>query len=193
MDFDSTAEHRKKKEKTLLHGISIKNFWTTPYEVFDALDREFDFDLDAAATAETAKCPHWMGLDHPNLLMRNSLLSEIPWPGRRVFLNPPYSPDGGGIFKWVVRARMETLRSDGEVHWVVLLLPGTMDTDWATYLAEEADEFRFTPRIRFIDPMGGGRTNPMGGSLIAVLRRDIYPGPGGPRVKYGWAPWKEKR
>ena len=194
-DYDATAEARK-KEKVLRHGISIKNFWGTPLGVFDALDQEFDFDLDAAAEASTALCPEWLGLDHPVAVYRDAL--TLPqWPGRRVFLNPPYSPDGGTILRWAVKA--STMVTVGFAEHAVLLLPGTPDTEWAEYLAEHADEIRFTPRIRFVDP-AGGRTNPMGGSMVVVLR--------GTRVHalpnktsstgylalttYGFAPWKEE-
>ncbi len=38
--------------------LSSKNMcWCTPQDFFDALNREFSFTLDAAATDKTAKCP----------------------------------------------------------------------------------------------------------------------------------------
>lgn len=179
-----------KKEKVLRHGISIKNFWGTPWDVFQALDEEFDFDLDAAAESESAKCKQWLGLDHPDKRRRDALAGP-EWPGLRSFLNPPYSPDGGTIFRWVARAHSESQHKEH----VVGLLPGTADTDWANYCFEHADEMRFTPRIPFTDP-AGGRTAPMGGSLVVVFReRPIWR----PRLKLdhayvtlGYAPWKEK-
>lgn len=30
--------------------------WATPQELFDALDAEFDFDLDPCSTSENCKC-----------------------------------------------------------------------------------------------------------------------------------------
>lgn len=183
---------RGRREKVLLHGISITNFWATPYKVFDCLDREFDFDLDAAATTETAKCPKWLGLDHPDPRRRNAF--RISWPGRRFFLNPPYSPDGGGLDRWVGYAYSEA--QDRELG--VLLLPGTPDTAWAEFLWEQGAELRFTPRIRYIDPEGM-RTNPMGSSLVAIIRpgqmkRDIHHPellPLAEPIIFGYAPWKE--
>lgn len=38
---------------------SKKMDWCTPIELFNELDREFHFDLDAAATAKSAKCKHF--------------------------------------------------------------------------------------------------------------------------------------
>ncbi len=191
MDHSATADSRKKREKVLLHGISITNFWATPYTVFDALDREFDFDLDVAATQETAKCPQWLGLDHPEVGRRDAF--RIPWPGKRGFLNPPYSPDGGGVFKWVACAYSEAQ----DMECVVMLLPATPDTEWAEFLWEQGAELRFTPRIRFIDPEGQ-RTNPMGGSLVAIIRPDqVKRSMKHPQllsdaepIIFGYAPWK---
>jgi len=188
-DYDSTAEYQA-GEKVLRHGISIKNFWGTPHDVFDHLDREFDFDLDAAAEAASAKCKSWLGLDHPDPSRRNALAGP-PWPGRRAFLNPPYSPDGGTIFRWVTRAYLEAQTKEH----VVLLLPGTADTDWALFCYEHADEIRFTPRIRFVDPMSG-RVNPKGGSMVVVMRPEdsetypLEPLERMARVSFGYAPWK---
>lgn len=188
-DYEATAEYRA-KEKTLRHGISIKNFWATPLDVFDALDQEFDFDLDAAAEAESAKCRNWLGPGHPDPARRDALTGP-PWPGRRVFLNPPYSPDGGTIFRWVARAHLE---AQSKEH-VVLLLPGTADTDWAQFCYEHADDIRFTPRIRFVDP-AGGRINPMGGSMVVVMRPadseayHLRPDERTAHVSFGYAPWK---
>ena len=40
--------------------LSSKNMcWCTPQDFFDALNREFSFTLDAAATDKTAKCPRY--------------------------------------------------------------------------------------------------------------------------------------
>ena len=174
----------------LYMGLSIKNFWATPQDVFDALDREFRFDLDAAAEAKTAKCKEWLGLDHPDPERRNAL--TMSWPGKRTFLNCPYSPDGGGIGRWVNRALAEVERRGGFDSCIVMLLPGTADTEWAIRLYKAGAELRFTPRIAFLDPCGGGRSAPTGGSLVAVLRPGMVERPSrdAAPVVLGFAPWK---
>lgn len=43
--------------KSLL--TSNKDDWCTPQAFFDELDREFHFDLDAAASSENAKCKRY--------------------------------------------------------------------------------------------------------------------------------------
>jgi len=190
MHYDEDGQ--RKKEKVLRHGISIKNFWGTPLPVFQAMDDEFDFDLDAAAEAETALCKEWLGLDHPDKNRRDALTGPV-WPGRRSFLNPPYSPDGGTLFRWVMRAHTEAQGKE----LVVLLLPGTADTDWANFCWSSGAELRFTPRISFKDPLGG-RTAPMGGSLVVVMRPGQVERKLGARrageelISFGYAPWKKE-
>lgn len=71
-DYDATVTGRK-KEPVLRYGISIKNFWGTPSEVYDALDAEFNFDLDAAAEDRMALCGSWLGLGHPDPLRQDAL------------------------------------------------------------------------------------------------------------------------
>lgn len=56
------------------------NRWKTPPEIFDPLHREFNFDLDAAADAETAQLDHYL----------TDALDLVEWPGQRIWLNPPY-------------------------------------------------------------------------------------------------------
>ncbi len=187
MTYDELGGKKAPRKRDTRHGISLKNFWGTPGHVFQSLDEEFDFDCDVAAEAISAKCSSWLGLDHPEEDRRDSL-SGPRWPGMRSFLNPPYSPDGGTIFSWVVRAHSESQHKDV----VVMLLPGTADTDWAHYCYAHADEMRFTPRIAFIDP-NGWRTQPMGGSLVVVFRREpLRRLEGHALVTIGFAPWKKQ-
>ena len=63
--------------------------WRTPRECYDALHDEFGFVLDAAATAESALCDEYFGLDHIDPVRRDALATT--WGSRAVFLNPPYS------------------------------------------------------------------------------------------------------
>ncbi len=60
------------------HGGS--DDWRTPYRLFRNLHREFNFNLDGAAT------------EHDTLLPRfTDDISRQSWDGERVFCNPPYS------------------------------------------------------------------------------------------------------
>lgn len=66
--------------------------WSTPKDLFNELDKEFCFDLDAASTHENALCEkHWT-------IAENGLV--MPWEGN-VWCNPPY---GRQIGEWVRKA-----------------------------------------------------------------------------------------
>ena len=65
--------------------------WCTPQDLFDKLNAEFDFVLDAAATDKTAKCELYYTPETDGL-------SQSRDRGGAVFCNPPY---GREIGKWV--------------------------------------------------------------------------------------------
>ena len=65
---------------------SEKMDWGTPQALFDALDEEFSFNLDAAANDHNAKCGMY-------LTQEDDALAQPSWPvprGSSVWLNPPY-------------------------------------------------------------------------------------------------------
>ena len=61
---------------------SERHDWETPQDFFDALNDEFGFDLDAAASAENAKCREFFDEEADGL--------SSDWGGRTVWCNPPY-------------------------------------------------------------------------------------------------------
>ena len=106
---------------------SNKMDWGTPQAFFDLLDREFEFTLDACASAGNAKCRRYWTQEDDAL--------KQTWPGR-VWCNPPYGRDIGD---WVRKAFQESLR--GSI--VVLLIPARTDTAyWHNYVMRAA-EVRF--------------------------------------------------
>lgn len=56
--------------------------WATPQDLFDLLDREFRFTVDAAASDDNAKCARYW------TVRQNGLAQD--WTGERVFCNPPW-------------------------------------------------------------------------------------------------------
>ena len=99
---------------------NVTEHWSTPADVYGALDREFGFTLDP--------CP----LKGVEGLTRS-------WEGERVFCNPPYGP---GILKWI--------RKSMEAEIAVYLLPARTDTTWWHGWALLAEEVRFIKgRLRF--------------------------------------------
>jgi phage N-6-adenine-methyltransferase len=67
----------------------------TPAKVFDPLNAEFGFTLDAAANARNAKVSQFFDLESNGL--------ERSWGSHRVWCNPPYSD----IRPWVEKAWWE--------------------------------------------------------------------------------------
>lgn len=93
--------------------------WRTPHAFFEALDAEFGFDLDVAATKENTWKDNYLGPDHCNPWDRNALVrtwANVNW------MNPPYSQCSAFLEKAAEEAHMG--------HVVVALLPSRTDTRW---------------------------------------------------------------
>lgn len=88
--------------------------WSTPQDFFDRLDWKYHFTLDAAATAENAKCARFFTAEDDGLTKN--------WGGQIVFCNPPY---GREIGRWVRKGYEESRAAV-----VVMLLPARTDTRW---------------------------------------------------------------
>ena len=100
--------------------------WSTPADLYAALDDEFHFTLDP--------CP----MDDAERIMEHDGLARS-WAGERVFCNPPYGPRVG---LWLAKAR--------EAEVAVFLLPSRTDTRWFHDYALKADEIRFVKgRLKF--------------------------------------------
>ena len=68
---------------------SDKNFWETPQKLFDELDAEFHFTLDAAASDENHKCARYFTQNDDGLRQN--------WEGETVFCNPPSGSKETGL------------------------------------------------------------------------------------------------
>lgn len=126
--------------------------WETPQILFQALDREFDFDLDVCATHENAKCRLYYTKDQDGLRM--------PWNGT-VWCNPPY---GRKIGNWVKKA----LFASAAGSTVVMLLPARTDTKWFHYYIyrKKHVEIRFLEgRLRF----GGAKNAAPFPSMVVIF------------------------
>ena len=144
--------------------------WATPQDLFDELDREFGFTLDAAATRDNAKCVNYLGPDHDDPYQRDAL--AVSWDDELepevVFCNPPYSQ----CREFVAKAEREAAR--GRVT-VVMLLPARTDTRWfhdfiwnrCTHRPNGGVEVRFLKgRLKF----GGATNSAPFPSMVVVFR-----------------------
>lgn len=124
--------------------------WATPQKFFDALDAEFRFTLDAAASAENHKCARYFTKEDDAL--------KQEWTGM-VWLNPPY---GRGIGAWVKKAYESAL--GGAL--VVCLLPARTDTSWFW-------DYCFKGEVRFIRgrlKFGDGKNSAPFPSAVVIFR-----------------------
>jgi site-specific DNA-methyltransferase (adenine-specific) len=118
---------------------SASDEWGTPLELFLALDDEFQFQIDAAASKENANCARFYTSEDDGLLQA--------WDAP-TFINPPYGHDVG---RWVEKAYQETMIVR-RCPVAVLLLKSTTDVKWFHRFVydEEAGAFRHGVKARFI-------------------------------------------
>ena len=124
----------KKSKFNKIHFSSKTVEWSTPQEVFDVLDKEFDFTLDPCATAENAKCGRYFTNEDDGL--------KQDWGKERIFMNPPY---GREISKWMKKAYDAS--SKGAT--VVCLPPARTDTKWWHDYAMRGEIYLIKGRLKF--------------------------------------------
>lgn len=140
----------EKAMKTDVLFSSRSDLWETPKELFDELNAEFHFDLDACALPENAKCPRYYSPDQDGLLQ--------PWDGA-AWCNPPYGRDVG---RWVQKAARSALSGAT----VVMLLPARTDTRWFHKWIYRKAEIRFLRgRLKF----GGAKNSAPFPSMICIF------------------------
>ncbi|OIV46864.1 phage N-6-adenine-methyltransferase [Sodalis sp. TME1] len=137
-----------------------KDTWRTPSEVFQALDAEFGFCLDAAADHDNARCRHYLTEEDDAL--------SCDWHTRgTIFCNPPYS----NIMPWVKKAAEQCAVQQ---QTIVMLLPSDTSTAWFAQAQKTADEVRFITEVRlsFISAETGekGKAGNSKGSVLFIWR-----------------------
>jgi phage N-6-adenine-methyltransferase len=148
--------------------------WRTPPELFAALDAEFRFTLDAAATRANALCPLYLGPDHAPEY-RDALTTDwwIGRSGEAAYCNPPYSRGLQG--KFIAKAALEAHKGAGGLLTVVMLIPARPDTkafhahiwDAEKHQPREGVEVRFLKgRLKF----SGAKDAAPFPSMVVVFR-----------------------
>lgn len=144
---------------------SASDEWSTPQATFDALDAEFHFGLDAAASEDNSKCTAFFSLED-DALTRN----WYPGQGWSVWLNPPYSR----IAEFVAKAAAE---AQFNVCTVVMLIPARPDTRyWAAHIWDhDTHQPRPGVEVRFLKgrlKFGGSKNSAPFPSAVIVFRPD---------------------
>jgi len=115
---------------------SNKDDWETPQWLFDELNLEFNFTLDAAATEKNKKCDRYL-----------SDAMNQTWAGN-VWCNPPYGRTATGDF---INRGYEQFQHESSCRSVVFLVPARTDTSWFhTYCYYDDIESPEPPEIRFL-------------------------------------------
>ena len=110
--------------------------WGTPQRIFDKLNEEFSFSLDACASEWNAKCPRYYTEDDDGLM--------LPWE-TWTWCNPPYS----NIVDWYAKAAREATLGNSSV---ILTFARTDTKAFHEYAARASAMVFLRGRIKFIDP-----------------------------------------
>jgi phage N-6-adenine-methyltransferase len=141
--------------------------WSTPDDLYTALDDEFHFTFDAAATAENTKSPTFLDRDRDALIEPWSFIPTHRSTLPSVWMNPPYSRVHRFMTKATEEARLGCT--------VVCLVPSRTDTKWwhesvwdaATHKPRPGVEIRFLRgRLKF----GNGKGSAPFPSALIILR-----------------------
>ena len=146
-----------------------KDEYSTPQDLFDELNKEFNFQLDPCSTDKNAKCfIHYTLPENPYL--KCGLQRQWYHMGS-IFVNPPYSC--GNIEKWVCKSYEESRNGCT----VVMLLPVTTGTAiWHDIIFPCAAEIRFLKgRVKFT-LNGVEQGTPRFDSAIVIFRPPVIQG-----------------
>lgn len=145
-----------------------KDSWRTPKKLFEELNEEFHFTVDAAADGENHLCPTWWGPSSP-VNVHDSL--QHNWKGEVCWLNPPYSM----CAEFVEKAATEALLHDTVT---VTLVPSRTDTKWWHNFVWDNKQNKFYPfvevrflkgRVRFEDENGAATNSAPFPSVILIF------------------------
>ena len=114
---------------------SQNNNWETPKELFEKLNDEFNFTLDATASQKNAKCQRYYD-EEMNCLVQHPTNESI-------FMNPPYSRQIKLFVKWI----FENYKNNKVI---VLVIPARTDTEYFHKYIYGIAELRFVRgRVKF--------------------------------------------
>lgn len=145
----------------------MKNSWGTDPDIFNALDKEFGFDLDAAANNNNHKCSRYLTKEDDAFTVDWSLYYG---GAKTAWVNPPY---GRGLIKKFMQKCIEQ-KEKGVTS--VLLVPATLDAQWLPI--SDISEIRMITggRLSFYHPLTGkkvaGNTK---GSMFVIFRPSKMP------------------
>lgn len=138
--------------------------------MYQKLDAEFNFDLDAAATRENALAPGYFTKEDDAL--KQEWYQDYGEDGccKTIFLNPPY---GRGVIEAFVKKAFWESRYGATV---VCLLP-LSGAKWFKKYCLLADEIRIIGRVKYIGFATDGtliRNSPTFDSCVVIFRPGVH-------------------
>lgn len=134
--------------------------WSTPQDLFDTLNDEFNFTLDPCATDGNHKVSKYFTIETDGL--------KQSWSDESVFINPPHSK----VKDWVEKAYVEHTVNKTTV---VMLLPGRTDTKWFHTYIWDSEQNKPYPdvSIRFLKgrlKFGDSKNSAPFPSMLVIFR-----------------------
>lgn len=151
----------------------LKNSWGTDPLVVDAMDDEFHFDLDAAASHKNKKFNQYLTIEDDALSVDWSLVKRLDGGGGRVkavWINPPYGR--GFINKFMQKCIEQKVKGVTSV----MLVPATLDARWLPI--DDISEIRIITggRLSFFCPISDQKINGnTKGSMFVIFRPSKIP------------------
>jgi len=147
----------------------MKNSWGTDPVIFNALNKEFNFGIDVAASNENALLPVFFTKEQDAL--------NIDWSTKfrtlgtkTVFINPPY---GKGYIKRFFNKAIEQ-KAKGVTS--VFLVPATLDAQWLPINSISEIRIITGGRLSFYHPITGKKVNGnTKGSMFVIFRPSSMP------------------
>lgn len=138
--------------------------WTTPQDFYDALNAEFGFGIDVAATEQNTKCGEFYSYVDEDT---NALTVEWHRDNGAHWCNPPYSKCAAFVEK-AARSRMLGVTT-------VVLVPSRTDTAWFHEFVWEQSAHRPKPgvEVRFVRgrlKFGSQKNSAPFPSMVVVFR-----------------------
>jgi phage N-6-adenine-methyltransferase len=144
-------------------GKSTPDDNETPPEIFNQLDREFNFTIDAAATSENAKCSKFFTKEDCAIKQKSWGKDEV------VFLSPPSNKQDKT--KFIIKAYNESQK--GTI--VVLLLANATDSQYFKKWLSKGEVRFIRGRIKF-HRFGLQLNNHVPyGSMICIFKKNMRP------------------
>lgn len=167
----------------------MNNEWQTPDHIFEIFDREYQFDLDAAANESNAKCKKWFGRGG---VAEDALKVDDWWNyGERVWCNPPFQEPQQSQFLAHITNQVLTAHQRGESLTIVTIIPATPETSrWEESVSKGSELIFLVPRVAYVDPASQKeKAGARWGSAVVVFDAGIteqeYP------IQTRWLRWRD--